>query len=232
MVFAARAALLRVASLRQLLLAAKGFGAFPHGIGRRVFILSNSGGPGVLCTDEAARRGSSCRPCPPRWRRGSAPTCRRRRRSPIPSIFSPTRARSALPRRSRPRCAKARARSTRSSASMSCPSWSMPGRSSRGSRRRRPSVGLPYLHSMMGTLPGKAEWFAAMEQAGVPTFNNVEEMAECAGFSRAIPRSGSWRGAEAEPLAPRPLARAPGRRQSQAVREAATRRRCRAGIRR
>src|SRR6185312_2373139 len=44
---------LRVESLRRLLLAAKGFGAFPQGIGRRVLVLSNSGGPGVLCTDRA-----------------------------------------------------------------------------------------------------------------------------------------------------------------------------------
>jgi acetyltransferase len=31
-------------------------------------------------------------------------------------------------------------------------------------------------------LPGKAEWFATMERAGVPMFNDVEEMAEAAGL--------------------------------------------------
>ncbi|MGH6996265.1 MAG: CoA-binding protein, partial [Stellaceae bacterium] len=51
------ACLLRVKSLRQLMLAAKGFGSFPQGIGRRALILSNSGGPGVLCADEAAAQG-------------------------------------------------------------------------------------------------------------------------------------------------------------------------------
>src|SRR5439155_19894795 len=35
---------------------------------------------------------------------------------------------------------------------------------------------IPLLHSMMGTLPGKAEWFATMERAGVPMFNDIEEM--------------------------------------------------------
>jgi acyl-CoA synthetase (NDP forming) len=50
-----------------------------------------------------------------------------------------------------------------------------------------PGVSLPYLHSMMGTLPGKAEWFASLEQAGVPVFNNVEEMAECAGLLARYP---------------------------------------------
>jgi len=34
---------------------------------------------------------------------------------------------------------------------------------------------LPVLHSMMGTLPSKAEWFATMESAGVPMFNDIEE---------------------------------------------------------
>lgn len=43
------------------------------------------------------------------------------------------------------------------------------------------------LHSMMGTLPGKAEWFATMERAGVPMFNDVEEMAEAAGLLARYP---------------------------------------------
>jgi hypothetical protein len=47
---------------------------------------------------------------------------------------------------------------------------------------------LPLLHSMMGTLPGKAEWFATMERAGVPMFNDVEEMAEAAGLLARYPR--------------------------------------------
>jgi hypothetical protein len=46
---------------------------------------------------------------------------------------------------------------------------------------------LPLLHSMMGTLPGKAEWFATMERAGVPMFNDVEEMAEAAGLLARYP---------------------------------------------
>jgi acetyltransferase len=46
---------------------------------------------------------------------------------------------------------------------------------------------LPVMHSMMGTLPGKAEWFAAMEAAGVPMFNDVEEMAEAAGLLAQYP---------------------------------------------
>jgi acetyltransferase len=46
---------------------------------------------------------------------------------------------------------------------------------------------LPVLHSMMGTLPGKAQWFAAMERAGVPTFDDVEAMAESAALLARYP---------------------------------------------
>jgi len=46
---------------------------------------------------------------------------------------------------------------------------------------------LPLMHSMMGTLPGKDDWFATMERAGVPMFNDVEEMAEAAGLLARYP---------------------------------------------
>ena len=39
---------------------------------------------------------------------------------------------------------------------------------------------------MMGTLPGKADWFATMERAGVPMFNDVEEMAEAGRAAGAL----------------------------------------------
>ena len=50
-----------------------------------------------------------------------------------------------------------------------------------------PKAPLALMHSMMGTLPGKAEWFTAMERAGVPMFNDVEEMAEAAGLLARYP---------------------------------------------
>ncbi|MGH6629682.1 MAG: CoA-binding protein, partial [Burkholderiales bacterium] len=55
--FCRQAGIVRVKSLRQLLLAGKAFGAYPKGIGRRVLLLSNSGGPGVLATDRAIDEG-------------------------------------------------------------------------------------------------------------------------------------------------------------------------------
>src|SRR6185503_14963610 len=41
---------------------------------------------------------------------------------------------------------------------------------------------LPILHSMMGTLEHRADWFKTMESAGVPMFEDAEAMAECAGL--------------------------------------------------
>ena len=40
---------------------------------------------------------------------------------------------------------------------------------------------------MMGTLEHRREWFATMEAAGVPTFNDAEEMAETAGILAQYP---------------------------------------------
>jgi len=49
------------------------------------------------------------------------------------------------------------------------------------------SVPVPFLHSMMGTLPDKDAWFRTMEAAGVPMFNDIEAMAECAGLLARYP---------------------------------------------
>ena len=38
------------------------------------------------------------------------------------------------------------------------------------------------MHSMMGTLERKAEWFHMLAQAGVPAFNDSEEMCVAAGM--------------------------------------------------
>jgi acyl-CoA synthetase (NDP forming) len=41
---------------------------------------------------------------------------------------------------------------------------------------RAGAAGVPVMHSMMGTLPDREQWFAEMEAAGVPTFGDVEDM--------------------------------------------------------
>ncbi|MBU6506168.1 MAG: CoA-binding protein [Alphaproteobacteria bacterium] len=176
------ACLLRVKSLRQLLLAAKGFGSFPQGIGRRALILSNSGGPGVLCADEAAAQGLDL--------------------ADLPQDMAAT-LRANLP----PEAAVANPIDLLADAREDRFGFTLETAVKQGAgafdailgihvvpfmvdaapviarmATLAPTVPVPMLYSMMGTLPGKADWFAAMEAAGVPVFNDVEAMAECAGL--------------------------------------------------
>ena len=52
--------------------------------GRRVAILTNAGGPGILAADACEAKGSTSRPCRPTRCRRCAGSCRRRRRSATP----------------------------------------------------------------------------------------------------------------------------------------------------
>jgi acetyltransferase len=177
----------RVTSLRRLLLAAKGFGFFPQGFGRRALILSNSGGPGVLCTDRAIAEGLEL--------------------PPLPNALSET-LRAAVPGEAsiaNPLDLLADAREDRFGLTLEAALAAAPGifdailmihvvpfMVDAG-----PIIGrlaeiaaaaeLPIMHSMMGTLPGKAAWFKTMETAGVPVFNDVEAMAEAAGLVARYP---------------------------------------------
>lgn len=185
--FCAECGVLVVQSLRHLLLAAKGFGAFPQGIGRRVLVLSNSGGPGVLCTDRAAAGGLDLAPLPPR----------------MAAVLK-----TALPGEAsvaNPLDLLADAREDRFGLTLETvihegggafdailgihvvPFMVEAGPVIARLAALAPTVPVPFLHSMMGTLPGKADWFATMEKAGVPMFNDVEAMAECAALLARYP---------------------------------------------
>jgi acyl-CoA synthetase (NDP forming) len=181
------ACVLRVKNLRQLLLAAKGFGSFPQGIGRRVLILSNSGGPGVLCSDEAAAQGLDL--------------------PELPAAMA-ARLRAALPAEAavaNPLDLLADAREERFGLTLEAAVRDGAGAFDAilgihvvpfmvdatpvvaRMAALAPAVPIPFLYSMMGTLPERAAWFAAMEAAGVPVFNDVEAMAECAGLLARYP---------------------------------------------
>jgi acyl-CoA synthetase (NDP forming) len=181
------ACLLRVKNLRQLLLAAKGFGSFPQGIGRRVLILSNSGGPGVLCSDEAAAQGLDLPELP------AAMAARLRASLPAEAAVA------------NPLDLLADAREERFGLTLEAAVRDGAGAFDAvlgihvvpfmvdatpvvaRMAALAPAVPIPFLYSMMGTLPEKAAWFAAMEAAGVPVFNDVEAMAECAGLLARYP---------------------------------------------
>ena len=186
--FCASCGIIRVESLRRLLVAAKAFGRFPQGLGKRALILSNSGGPGVLCADRASLEGLDL---------GALPVAMaevlRQRLPPEASVANPIDL-LADAREDRFGLAFEAAMTHANQA------YDMvhddPRRAVHGRRRagHRPAGGtrcadarLPLLHSMMGTLPGKADWFATMERAGVPMFNDVEEMAEAAGLLARYP---------------------------------------------
>ncbi|MGH7008815.1 MAG: CoA-binding protein [Stellaceae bacterium] len=181
------ACLLRVKSLRQLMLAAKGFGSFPQGIGRRALILSNSGGPGVLCADEAVAQGLDLPELP------QAMAAALRANLPAEAAVA------------NPIDLLADAREDRFGFTLETaikhgtgvfdailgihvvPFMVDAAPVIARMAAVAPTVKLPLLYSMMGTLPGKTEWFAAMEAAGVPVFNDVEAMAECAGLLARYP---------------------------------------------
>ena len=180
--FCRRCGIVRVGSLRRLLLAGKAFGAFPHGIGRRVLLLSNSGGPGVLAADQAVDEGLVLPDLPAAMAeklRGFLP--------PEASIANPI-------------DLLADARADRFSATLAAaleagmenfdailiihvvPFMVDAGAVVEALVGLCMDARLPILHSMMGTLEHRADWFSRMEHAGVPTFKDAEEMCIAAGM--------------------------------------------------
>ncbi|MFN0316977.1 MAG: acetate--CoA ligase family protein [Burkholderiales bacterium] len=187
--FCRQAGMLRVKSLRDLMLAGKAFGRYPSGIGKRVLVLSNSGGPGVLCADEAATRGLEL--------------------PDLPNAFS-DRLRGFLPPEAsiaNPIDLLADARDDRFGATLEAALQTakdhydailmihvipfMVDAAAVVERLVNVARGatIPIMHSMMGTLEDKQAWFAKMEAAGVPMFDNVEDMAAAAGLLASRARS-------------------------------------------
>ena len=185
--FCASCGIIRVESLRLLLVAAKAFGRFPQGLGKRALILSNSGGPGVLCADRASLEGLDLGALP-----AAMAEVLRQRLPPEASVANPIDL-LADAREDRFGLAfEAAMTHTAHAYDMVMMIHVVPfmvdaapivARLAELARDAR----LPLLHSMMGTLPGKADWFATMERAGVPMFNDVEEMAEAAGLLARYP---------------------------------------------
>jgi acetyltransferase len=180
--FCVEAGMLRVTSLRDLMLAGKAFASHARGIGRRTLILSNSGGPGVLCADRCADEGL-----------------------PLPALPGPlaARLRGLYPPEAvvaNPLDLLADAREERFGATLEAALQEGAGafdailmihvvpfmvdagpvieRLALHAREAR----VPLLHAMMGTLEHKQAWMHTMEQAGVPLFDNVEDMAAAAGM--------------------------------------------------
>jgi acetyltransferase len=185
--FCASCGIVRVESLRRLLIAAKAFGRFPHGLGSRALILSNSGGPGVICADRAAIEGLDLAALP----KPMAEVLRQQ----LPGEASVANPIDLLADAREDRFGLAFEAAMTHAANhydMVLMIHVVPFMVEAGPVIDRlaelaPKAPLPLMHSMMGTLPDKADWFARMEQAGVPMFNDVEEMAEAAGLLARYP---------------------------------------------
>jgi acetyltransferase len=173
--------MVRANNLRELMLAGKAFAAHPRGIGPRVLVLSNSGGPGVLCTDRSALEGLQLPDLP------AALASRLRG-------FLPPEAAVANPLDLLADAREDRFRDTLAAAlehgggtfDAILMIHVVPFMVDGGAIVARLAelcrgAPLPILHSMMGTLEHKAEWMAALEAAGVPMFDDVEDMAVAAG---------------------------------------------------
>jgi acyl-CoA synthetase (NDP forming) len=180
---------LRVKSLRELLLAGKAFGCYRQGIGARVLVLSNSGGPGVICTDRALDAGLQIVDLPPEFAQ--------RLRAFLPPEASVANPLDLL----------ADAREDRFDATFEAALDCAPEHFDAilmihvvpfmvdaapvidALAKRASSARVPILHAMMGTLEQKQAWFEKMEASSVPVFNDVEEMAAAAGL---LARYGSF----------------------------------------
>ncbi len=174
--------MVRVTDLRRLMLAGKAFGVHPGGIGPRVLVLSNSGGPGVLATDQCALEDLRLPELPPaldKRLRGFLP--------PEAAVANPldllADAREERFGDTLAAALEDGARAFDTILMIHVVPFMVDGGAvvarlaelCRGAR-------MPILHSMMGTLERRAEWMAAMEAAGVPMFDNVEDMAVAAGL--------------------------------------------------
>lgn len=185
--FCASCGIVRVTSLRRLLIAAKAFGRFPQGLGKRALILSNSGGPGVICADRAALEGLELGGLPQ-----PMADVLRQQLPPEASVANPIDL-LADAREDRFGLAFEAAMSHAAQAyDMVLMIHVVPFMVDAAPviaqlAELAGSARLPVMHSMMGTLPAKADWFGTMERAGVPMFNDVEEMAEAAGLLARYP---------------------------------------------
>jgi len=164
--FCGEAGMLRVTSLRDLMLAGKAFASHPRGIGRRALILSNSGGPGVLCADRCADEGLLLPALP-------GPLATRLR-----SLYREERFGATLEAALQEGVGAFDAILMIHVVPFMVDAGPVIERLARHARAAR----VPLLHAMMGTLEHKQAWMRTMEQAGVPLFDNAEDMAAAAGM--------------------------------------------------
>jgi acetyltransferase len=181
---------IRAGSLRRLLIACKGLGAFPQGFGRRALILSNSGGPGVITTDSAANAGLALPALPDAF----AATLR----AAVPPEAAVANPLDLLADAREDRFALTLTEALRHAHAafdailmihvvpfMVDPTPVVAKLAELCAAQHAGPQPLPIMHAMMGTLPQREALFAQLEAAGVPAFDDGEEMAIAAGTCAA-----------------------------------------------
>lgn len=184
--FAEACSVVRVTSLRRFLLAARGFGYFPQGIGRRVLLLSNSGGPGVLCADQCTVEGLDLVSLPP--------AMAAHLRANLPGEASVANPLDLLADAREDRFGMTfESAMTHGKAAFDAilgihvvPFMVDPVPVAARIAALAPTAGIPVMHSMMGSLPME-QLTRTIEAAGVPMFNDPEQMAETAGILASYP---------------------------------------------
>lgn len=169
--------ILRVHSLRELKLAAKVLAVYPEGAGRRILVLSNSGGPGVLTTDAATVAGLQVASLPDSF---AAPL-----RSVLPAEAAVANPMDLLADAREDRfalCFEAALAHAPSAFDQILMLHVVPFMvdaapvvaqlaALKGGRA------VPVMHAMMGTLGDRDGWFGTLEAAGIPAFGDGEDMA-------------------------------------------------------
>jgi acetyltransferase len=176
-----RAGVVRVTSLRDLMLAGKAFAAHPRGIGRRVLLLSNSGGPGVLCTDRCADEGLTLPELP------QALAAQLRAAYPPEAVVANPLDLLADAREDRFGPTLQAALEAHAAFDAILMIHVVPFMVDAGPVVKRlaqlaAGARVPTMHAMMGTLEQRQAWMRTMEDAGVPMFDNAEDMAAAAGM--------------------------------------------------
>lgn len=173
--------IVRVKSLRRLLLAGKAFGAHPAGFGPRVLLLSNSGGPGVLAADQALEEGLVLPDLPSRMADAL--------RAMLPGEAAVANPIDLLADAREDRFGNALAIALEQGRDAFdailmihvVPFMVDADAVVQALATRCVGARLPVMHAMMGTLEKQSEWFAKMQASGVPTFKDAEEMCIAAG---------------------------------------------------
>ncbi len=189
--FCTSSGIVRAHSIRELLLAIKGFGFYPRGLaGKRMLVLSNSGGPGVVTTDMTAACGLDLPPLPNRMAEELSQALPQEASVANPlDLLADAREDRFGP------CLEKTIEHGSDSFDAVLGIHVVPFMVDAAPVVDRlaalahtaEAANMPFFHSMMGTLEHRKNWFGQLEAAGIPIFNDSQAMAETAAILTRYP---------------------------------------------